>query len=397
VALLGWLIFLFALLFSVGVHEVGHFAMAKSFRVKATRFFIGIGPTLWSVIRGETEYGIKAFPVGGFVRIIGMTSLEEVPPEDEPRTLRRAPGWQRVIVLAAGSFMHFVLALVLLSGTALAIGIENDNTTQLGTVSACLPASAGALAGDAPCPPGSPPSPASLEGLRPGDKITSFDGVPVTTYTQLTTEIKRVRADTTVPLTVQRGGRPLALRATLAAVKGRPGGFLGISGAAVFQSASPARSVSYAGSVFGQTVTGWVKVMGQIPQAIPHLFAKNRASTPAGNLSSVVGDANATGQALTAPVGWQPKVAFILLLVASLNIVVGLFNLLPILPLDGGHIFAVLLERTRAWWARLRRRPDPGLIDYTKLLPVSLSLFTVIVALGVTLVLADIVNPVSFG
>jgi membrane-associated protease RseP (regulator of RpoE activity) len=219
----------------------------------------------------------------------------------------------------------------------------------------------------------------------------------VTTYTQLTTAIKKVKAGETVPVTVQRGGQTLTLHATLATVKGRPGGFLGISGAAVFETASPLRAVTYAGSNFGQVVTGWVKVMGELPTAVPHLFAKNRASTSAGNLSSVVGDANATGQALTAPVGWQPKAAFILLLIASLNIVVGVFNLLPVLPLDGGHILAVIVERIRSRWARWRKRPDPGLFDVTKLLPVSLSLFAILVVLGVTLILADIVNPVNIG
>jgi membrane-associated protease RseP (regulator of RpoE activity) len=397
VVLLGWLIFWFALLFSIGLHELGHFATAKKFGMKATKYFIGMGPALWSVRRGETEYGIAAFPIGGYVKIIGMTALEDVDPEDEPRALRSKPAWQRVIVLAAGSFMHFVLALVLLFAVAAGIGIENDNSTQLGTVSACVPASVTALTNNAPCTASNAKSPASLAGLKPGDKITSFDGVAVTTYTQLTTAIKKVKPGATVPVTVQRGGQTLTLHATLATVKGRPGGFLGISGAAVFETASPLRAVTYAGSNFGQVVTGWVKVMGELPTAVPHLFAKNRASTSAGNLSSVVGDANATGQALTAPVGWQPKASFILLLIASLNIVVGVFNLLPVLPLDGGHILAVIVERIRSRWARWRKRPDPGLFDVTKLLPVSLSLFAILVVLGVTLILADIVNPVNIG
>ena len=117
--LLGWLIFLFALLFSVMLHESGHFVTAKRFGMKCTRYFIGFGPTVWSTQRGETEYGIKALPVGGFVKIVGMTSMDDVDPEDEPRSFRRAPGWQRLIVLAAGSFMHFVLAALLIFGLAL--------------------------------------------------------------------------------------------------------------------------------------------------------------------------------------------------------------------------------------------------------------------------------------
>src|SRR5690349_2269305 len=132
--LIGWVIFLFALLFSVMLHETGHFVTAKKFGMKASRFFVGFGPTLWSTRRGETEYGIKALPAGGFVKIVGMHSLDDPDdPADEPRAFRRKPGWQRIIVLSAGSFMHFVLAFVLIFGLAVTIGIENANTTQLGT------------------------------------------------------------------------------------------------------------------------------------------------------------------------------------------------------------------------------------------------------------------------
>ncbi len=137
--LLGWVIFIVALLFSVMLHETGHFVMAKRFGMKCTSYFVGFGPTLWSTWRGETEYGIKALPFGGFVKIVGMTSLDEVDPEDEPRSFRSHPAWQRIIVLAAGSFMHFLLAFLLIFGLALGIGIENDNTTQLGTVSPAWP------------------------------------------------------------------------------------------------------------------------------------------------------------------------------------------------------------------------------------------------------------------
>jgi membrane-associated protease RseP (regulator of RpoE activity) len=397
VDLLGWLIFLFALLFSVMAHEGGHFFTAKKFGMKATRFFVGMGPTLWSTRFGETEYGVKAFPVGGFVKIIGMTSVEEVDPADEPRAFRRFPGWQRVIVLVAGSAVHFILAFLLIFCLALGIGIENADSTQLGTVSTCVPASVTALNNDSACPAGAPASPAGLAGLRVGDKITSFDGTPVSNYTQLTTAIKRVKAGTTVPITVQRDGQSLTLHATLAQVPGRSGGFLGIAGATVFQSVSPLRAVTYAGSSFWQVLDGSVHAVAQLPAAIPDLFAKNRASTPAGNVSSIVGAANATGQAVAAPVGWQDKVSFVLLLIASLNIFVGAFNLLPLLPLDGGHIAIVFWERIRSRFARWRHRPDPGLVDYMKFIPVSFGVFSILVVIGVILILADIVNPVSIG
>src|SRR5579864_8294568 len=167
--LIGWVIFVVALLFSVMLHETGHFVTAKRFGMKVTRYFVGFGPTVWSTQRGETEFGIKALPVGGFVKIIGMTSMDEVDPEDEARSFRQAPGWQRLIVLCAGSFMHFVIAAVLIFGLALGIGIENQNTTQLGTVAACVPSSQKALSNGAACTSADAKSPAALAGLKVGD------------------------------------------------------------------------------------------------------------------------------------------------------------------------------------------------------------------------------------
>ncbi len=395
--LLGWLIFLFALLFSVMLHEAGHFGTAKYFGMKATRFFVGFGPTVWSKRRGETEYGVKALPVGGFVKIIGMTSLEEVDPVDEPRAFRRFPGWQRVVVLVAGSFMHFILAFVLIFGLALGIGIENDNTTQLGTVTTCVPASVTALNNNVACTATDAKSPASLAGLRVGDRVTAFNGTQVSTYEQLTSAIKKARAGEPVAITVDRAGQSLTLHTTLATVPGRAGGYLGIAGSTVFDSTSPLRAAQYAGTGFWQVLSGSVQALGQLPAALPDLFSKNRASTPAGNVSSIVGAANATGQAVAAHVGWQNKVSFIVLLVASLNVFVGAFNLLPLLPLDGGHIAIVIAERIRARLAKLRRRPDPGLLDYQKLLPISMSVFLVLVVVGLMLITADILNPISIG
>lgn len=393
--LLGWLIFLVALLFSLMLHESGHFVTAKKFGMKATRYFIGFGPTVWSRTRGETEYGIKALPVGGFVKIIGMTSMDEVDAEDEPRSFRRAPGWQRLIVLAAGSFMHFVLALVLIFGLALTIGMMN--TTQLASVSNCVPKNSQALdRGTLTCQPGEQRSPAALAGLKAGDRITSFDGAPVSGWDQLTKEIQNAKPGQSVPITVDRDGQTLALRITPATVKGHQGSYLGIV-EQFFVRTGPVGAASYAADNFAQTVTGSVSVLGKLPSAIPKLFAKDRSQTAAGNVTSVVGAARDTGAAVAANVGWQYKVAYVLALIASLNIFVGLFNLLPLLPMDGGHVAIVIWERIRAWFARLRGRADPGLVDYQKLIPLSFSVFTVLVVIGVMLILADIVNPVNIG
>ena len=204
-SLLGWVIFIVALLFSVMLHETGHFVTAKKFGMKVTQYFVGFGTTLWSTRRGETEYGIKALPFGGFVKITGMTSMDEVDPADEPRSFRRHPAWQRLIVLFAGSFMHFVLAFVLLFLLAAVIGLDNNNTTQLGPVSPCVPANAKAFSSGT-CTAADAPSPAKAAGLQAGDKVVSFDGKPVSTWTALGNDIRDTPAHRTVPVVVMRNG-----------------------------------------------------------------------------------------------------------------------------------------------------------------------------------------------
>jgi membrane-associated protease RseP (regulator of RpoE activity) len=395
--LIGWVIFLFALLFSIMLHETGHFIMAKKFGMKATRYFVGCGPTIWSTMRGETEYGIKAVPVMGFVKIIGMHSLDDVDdPADEPRSFRRQPAWQRIVVLCAGSFMHFLLAFLLIVGLALGIGIENDNTTQLGTVSPCVATSVKAL-DNGTCAASAPASPARQAGLRVGDQVVAFDGKAVSTWTQLGNAIRDASAGSAATITVRRDGKTLTLHATLASVPGRTGSYLGIAPGVVFSPASPIRAVTYAGSSFEQVIVGSAKALAALPAALPKDFssAKARSSSAGGQVTSVIGAANATGQAVAANVGWQYKVSFVLLLIASLNIFVGVFNMLPLLPLDGGHVAIVAWEWVRDTFARLRGRPARGLIDISRVLPVSLSIFAVVLVFSLALIVADIVNPLN--
>ena len=185
------------------------------------------------------------------------------------------------------------------------------------------------------------------------------------------------------------------LHATLASVPGRSGSYLGIGPATLFQIPSPLGAIEYAGTTFGQVVVGSGQAVSTLPRALPDLFRGNRSDTAAGQVTSIVGAAQITGTEVASNVGWQYKVSFVLLLIASPNIFFGLFNLLPLLPLDGGHIAVIIYERIRAWLARLRGRPDPGLVDMAKLLPVSFSLFVLIVLFSLTVVLADIINPLQ--
>jgi membrane-associated protease RseP (regulator of RpoE activity) len=388
--LLGILIFILALLFSIMLHEAGHFATAKKFGMKVTQFFVGFGQTLWSYRKGETEYGVKAIPAGGFVKIVGMTEMEDVDPADEPRSFRRQPGWQRIIVLAAGSFMHFALAFVLLFVLAVGIGLASPGSSAtVGAVDACVPANLNAT-----CTAKSPSSPAKKVGIRAGDKIIAVGGTPVRDWTQMGKVIRSQPAGTPVAVTVQRGGRQLTVHPSLAVVSGRRGSYLGISPVIVFGRTGPLGGISYAGSQFGQIMAGSAGVVASLPRAVPDLFAKDRASTPGGQVTSVVGAADATGQVVAAPIGWRARVAVVLLIIASLNIFVGAFNLLPLLPLDGGHLAIVIYERCRAWLARLRGKPDPGPVDFRRLVPVSVGVFALLVGFGLLLIMADLVNPV---
>jgi membrane-associated protease RseP (regulator of RpoE activity) len=388
--LLGILIFVLALLFSIMLHEAGHFVTAKKFGMKVTQFFVGFGQTLWSRRKGETEYGVKAIPAGGFVKIVGMTELEDIDPADEPRSFRRQPGWQRIIVLAAGSFMHFVLAFVLLFALAIGIGLAGAGTsTAVGAIDTCVPSSLTSA-----CKLSNPASPAKRAGIRAGDKIIAVAGVPVRNWTQMGKVLRRQPAGTPVAVTVQRGGRQLTLHPSLAVIHGRQGSYLGVSPVVVFQRTGPLGAVTYAGDKFGQIVAGSAGVVANLPKAVPDLFSKNRASGPGGQVTSVVGAADVTGQVVAARISWQARVAVVLLIVASLNIFVGLFNLLPLLPLDGGHLAIVIYERCRAWLARLRGKPDPGPVDFRRLIPVSVGVFALLVGFSLLLIMADLVNPV---
>ncbi len=395
--ILGVVIFVVALLTSVMLHELGHFLTAKKFGMRVTQFFVGFGQTLWSTFRGETEYGVKALPLGGFVKITGMTSVEEVDVADEPRSFRQKPGWQRMIVLAAGSFMHFALALFLFFVLAIGIGQVNTNTNIVSSIAACVPTSAKAVDAVNPCVGSHSKAPAEVAGLKPNDKIVSVAGKPVATWTGphgLEIALKAQKPGVPVPIVVERDGRDVRIDVALAAIPGRSAPYLGVTPAEVFQRTGFVGAVSFAGDQFASTLTSSASAIGRLPAAIPDLFNKNRVNTPAGQVSSVVGVGDLTGQVVQAALPWQAKVSVLLYLIASLNIFVGAFNLLPLLPLDGGHLAVVIYERIRAWFNRLRGRPDPGLVDIQRLVPLSLLVFAVLVGFGTLLIAADIFNPV---
>jgi membrane-associated protease RseP (regulator of RpoE activity) len=391
--LIGAVAFVVALLVSVMLHEAGHLLTAKRFGMKATEFFVGFGPTLWSRRRGETEYGVKAVPLGGFVRIVGYTPLEEIDPADEPRAFYRQPAGRRAVVIAGGVVMNLVFAFVLTMVLAMAVGqrISGTATTTVDAVSACVPAGP-----QAPCRASDPPSPARTAGLRPGDRVVSLGGRPVRTWEGLRQAIDAQPTDRQVPVVVVRDGRQVPLSVRPASVGDRP--FLGVTARAVGQSyerLDPVNATVFAVRGMGRIIGGIGAAVADLPAALPRLFSPERAESPGGQVGSVVGATETSGQIFATGDSWRDRIALFLSLVISVNVFLAAVNVLPLLPLDGGHLAVVCYERIRAGLARIRGRPEPGTVDMTKLLPVTYVTMVLLVGLGVLLILADLLNPLT--
>lgn len=378
--------FVLALLVSVMLHEFGHFATAKAFGMKVTQFFVGFGPTLWSTKRGETEYGIKAIPAGGFVRIVGMTPLEEVAPEDEPRAMWRQPAGRKAIVMSAGSAMHFLIGVVILLAVILTIG-QSTISTKVGQVSACLP----------PCSAGAPPSPAKVAGLRPGDTIVTVDGLNVDSWSQVTQRIRGHRPGDVAELVVTRNGEVVVLHPIVGQATYTLGSrvkttetdsAIGVAPKEESHSVGIGKAVNLTFTNFWQVTTGTLSRLASVPGQIPSLFHTDRPRDSNG-LVSAYGAARLGGQAVQ-----HVGLSAFFLIVASLNISIGVFNLLPLLPLDGGHLAIIGYEKARSWLARKLRRPDPGRLDMLKLLPAAYLVIALFASLSLLLVVNDVVNPI---
>jgi membrane-associated protease RseP (regulator of RpoE activity) len=395
--LLGVVAFVIALLGTVMVHEAGHFLTAKRYGMKATQFFVGFGPTLWSRHRGETEYGVKVILLGGYVRITGYTPLEKLDPADERRAFYRQPAPRRAIVIGAGVLMNFVAAYLLLIGVNMGTGLPagQARTAVIEAVSGCVPA-----AMNTPCEAGRPAAPAAQAGLRAGDRVVSFAGRPIRNWDELSATIVATRPGTEVPVVVARGDRQenrlQTLRLRLATVDGRA--FAGISPRVVvsgWDRLGPLDAATEAGRQIGTYLRETGRVVAGLPAAIPKLFSPERAETPAGQVGSVYGAGQVSGEIFASSESWRYKVFLFLSLVISMNIFIGALNVIPLLPLDGGHLAVLCYERIRARIARIRGRADPGTVDMTKLMPVTYIVVMLLVGLGVLLILADVLNPLK--
>ncbi len=362
----GTAIFVVAIIVVILVHEAAHFGVAKLFRIKVEEFFLGFGPTLWSVKRGETEYGVKLIPAGGYVRIAGMNPFQEPTPEDFPRTFGAKPIWQRALVIFAGPATHFVMALFVLAIFLMAIG-KPTVYPQIGAVDPRL---------------GSVTSPAAAAGLQPGDRVMRVDAVHRPTSVELVRYIRH-HIGRTVTLVVRRDHQRIVVQVTpvLAKVGNREIGRIGIEQQPVRDRLGPLSAIGQGAVGVGQLTTEVVKSLGRVfgPEGIGRIFdlVFGGAQRKPTDVTSVVGVARAAGQA---PPGafWE----IFLTLLAGINVFVGVLNLIPLPPFDGGHLAVLAAEKVTG-----------KKVDMRRLVPLTAAVAAFLVLFMVSVLYLDIFKP----
>jgi membrane-associated protease RseP (regulator of RpoE activity) len=425
---LGMVIFFVGLLISIAWHELGHLSTAKLFGIRVPQYMVGFGPTIWSRKKGETEYGIKAIPLGGYIRMIGMfppgedgrvearstspwrgmiedaraAAYEEIQPGDETRMFYTRRPWKRVIVMFAGPFMNLILAIALFFVYLMGFGIREE-TNVVSSVQKCVIA---ASENRDECKAGDPAAPAAAAGLRAGDRILSVDGVRTTEWSALSDAIRTRAGEQDVPIVVDRKGERLTLSADITTNKvikkddrGMPvrdeyveAGFLGFAPASGVFRQDFGESVVWMGDRVEDAFDGLIALPSKIPALWDAAFGDGprEDDSPMG----VIGAARVGGEIVTLDIPASQQVAGFVFVVAGFNLSLFLFNMLPLLPLDGGHIAGALWESVRRRLARIFRRPDPGPFDVAKLMPAAYVVAAVFVCFTVLVGIADVVNPV---
>ena len=421
--LIGLALLFFALIMvSIALHEIGHLVPAKIFGVKVTQYFVGFGRTIWSRKRGETEYGFKMFPLGGYVRLIGMyppektsgkpkgwlTRLadqarsyeyEEITPEDDGRLFHQKPVWQKVIVMLGGPVMNLLLAFAIFLGINVFHGTL-QSTLEVTVVNDCvIPADRN----PATCQDGDPQTPAKQAGVMVGDKVVAFNGHRVSSWDELT-DLIRANRDGAAAITVEREGKTVELPTVNTIVQSVQdkldpsakveAGFLGVS---------PKRElvrggvIETAGQMWDATRMS-VVALASFPVRVWNVGVglATGAERDINSPISVVGASRVAGEiAVADSLPIQDRAVTWLSLLGSVNLFVALLNLVPLLPLDGGHIAGALYEALRRGFARLRGRGDPGPVDTAKMLPVAYVVGGFLLIGGVVLILADIISPIK--
>lgn len=434
--LLGIVIIVLGLLISIGLHELGHLYPAKKFGVFVPQYMIGFGPTLWSKKIGETEYGVKAIPLGGFVRIVGMyppavagkkarkgpfsemiaqsrqASLEEIPAGQEHRAFYTLNPGKKLLIMFGGPFMNLILGVVLIAITVLCFGSLTPTTT-VASVSECIvPVSQQNTVSD--CSPEFEKTPAAIAGIQNGDEIVAINGQPTTSWQTLDAAIAAVHSGQ-IEITVKRAGIEKVLQAP-AQVVARPilgadgeyvvsddGEYLladrGFLGVAPVQKLRP-EPVTQVLPTVGQYLSGTTKAVLTLPQKSVDLVktALGQKDRDENSVMGIVGVSRIAGEITSADVAGftgAMTAASLLSLLAGLNIALFVFNLIPLLPLDGGHMAVAVYEFFRKKVYRLRSKEVSGPVDTAKLIPIAFVVFGLFIALTLFLVYLDLVMPVS--
>ncbi|GAA5147767.1 M50 family metallopeptidase [Pseudonocardia eucalypti] len=398
---LGVVLFALGIGLSVALHEAGHMWSARAFGMKVRRYFVGMGPTVFSYRRGETEYGLKWLPIGGFCDIAGMTALDPVTVDEAPRAFFTRKTWKRVVVLCAGSAMHFLLGIALIYALAVSFGLPDTREGAVAGQTACVPSSQDPTTLQyASCAPADA-SPAQRAGIQPGDRILSVAGTPTPTWEDAVETIRRQTGP--VPFVIERGDRQLTLQVDVVQVqradtKAKPGqhnplttvGAIGL-GAGILPpnhynalTAIPG-TVVFTGYMFEKTWEGLL----MFPEKVPAVLRAIGGETDPNRPVSVVGVSIIGGDAVD-----QGQWPTFLMLLAVFNFFIGVFNLLPLLPLDGGHVAVNLYERVRDSVRRRLGKPKMPPVDYTRLLPLTYVFILIIGGISLLTITADIVNPI---
>ncbi|GLZ08598.1 putative zinc metalloprotease [Actinomadura sp. NBRC 104412] len=425
--LAGVLILFFGLMVSIALHELGHFSFAKLFGVRTPQFMVGFGPTLWSRHKGETEYGVKWIPLGGYIRMIGMlpprkgdlpgqarrlstgpfqgliesargASLEEIRPGDEDRVFYAKKWWQKLTIMFAGPAMNLILAVIFFAILLMGIGTPTPQPVISAVAKCAIPANSQLTE----CPEGYTPTPAASSGLRAGDRIVTYDGHRITDYDQLQGLI-RDSGGRTVALTVERDGRPVSFQVPVTRnqmydlddpEKIVSVGFLGITPLQERERQGPVAVADYMGELTAHTAGALLRMPEKMVGVWQAAFGDEERD-PNGPIG-VVGVSRLGGEIAASESPIVEKVAMFIALLGSINLAVGLFNLVPLLPLDGGHMAGALLEAIKKFFARVFGRPDPGYVDVAKALPLTYVMAAVLIVMGGLLIYADLVNPIRF-
>ncbi|KAA1376515.1 M50 family metallopeptidase [Aeromicrobium fastidiosum] len=423
---LGVVVFVIGVVLSIALHELGHMYPAKKFGIKVTQFFVGFGNTVWSTKRGETEYGFKAIPLGGYVKLVGMlppakdadphevrttntglftqlisdarsAEYEHVDDKDLDRLFYRKPWWQKLIVMAGGPMVNIVIAVFLFAIVFMGFGAITPTTT-VRAVSDC--AISDAEAGRT-CQATDPETPASKAGLEAGDRITGFNGEAISDWKELS-EVIRANGSREATIDFVRDGRDLSATVATSVLaradtddptKTVEVGFLGVQPTEEMQRQGPV----YVAQVMGDYVQGAAQAIWHLPERMVDVTkaAFGAERDPEGPIS-VVGASRVAGESFTVDdPTWSERAQRVLVLLAGLNLFLAMFNFIPLLPLDGGHIAGALWEAVRRGFAKLRGAPDPGHVDVAKMLPVAYAMGALLMLMSVILIYADIVNPVS--